>query len=183
MIKILYSIFLVFSLQGIVAQKYFTKSGNISFYSDAPLEKIEAHNGNATAVMDLETGAIEWAVLIKGFEFEKSLMQEHFNENYMESSKFPKSIFKGKFKDWSPISISQNGIHETAVEGTLTIHGVSKKIDVPVTLEVKEGMIRGKSEFTIEVADFEIKIPGIVKDKIAKTVAVVVDAQLKPLNN
>ena len=179
--KILNTIVILFLLQSLPAQNYFTKSGNISFYSDAPLEKIEAHNTNATAVMNVETGAIEWAVLIKGFEFEKSLMQEHFNENYMESSTFPKSIFKGKFKDWKPISISENKTHDQVVEGSITIHGVTRDIEVPVTLQVENDMIIGKAEFSVMIADFNIQVPGIVRDKIAKTVKIVVDAQLKPL--
>ena len=75
------------------AQKFFTREGKISFYSDAPMEKIEAHNQQATSVIDIESGRMEFAVLIKAFQFEKALMQEHFNENYMESSKYPKATF------------------------------------------------------------------------------------------
>ncbi len=181
--KVYLTIILLAVLHSINAQKYFTRSGNISFYSDAPLEKIEAHNSNATAIMDMETGAIEWAVLIKGFEFEKSLMQDHFNENYMESSKYPKAIFKGKFQEWKPISITQNNNHELTIEGDLTIHGITKNIIVPVRLSVENGAFTGKGIFSIEVAEFNIKIPGIVKDKIAKKVEIVVDAQFEPLKS
>ena len=133
--------------------------------------------------MNLESGAIEWAVLIKGFEFEKSLMQEHFNENYMESSTFPKSIFKGKFKDWKPISITEISTFDQVVAGNITIHGVTRDIEVPVSLKVENEMIIGTAEFSVMIADFNIQVPGIVRDKIAKTVKVVVDAQLKPLPN
>ena len=84
------------SFQSGIAQKYFTRNGNISFHSDTPMEKIEGHNKNSTAVIDAESGKLEFAVLIKAFHFEKALMEEHFNENYMESNKFPKASFKGQ---------------------------------------------------------------------------------------
>ena len=86
----------------LLGQKYFTKDGKVSFYSDALMEKIEAHNTKAASVIDAENGQMEFAVLIKAFQFEKALMQEHFNENYMESSTYPKASFKGKIED--PVS-------------------------------------------------------------------------------
>jgi hypothetical protein len=88
-------------------QKYFTKTGTISFFSETPMEKIEAQTKSANCVLDASTGKLEFAVLIKSFQFEKALMQEHFNENYMESTKFPKSTFKGQLDNFSSIDLSK----------------------------------------------------------------------------
>ena len=96
------------------AQKYFTRSGKISFYSDTPMEKIEAKNGSATSVLDTESGKMEFAVLIKGFQFAKSLMQDHFNENYMESSKYPKALFKGEISNIDDVDFGHDGQLPTA---------------------------------------------------------------------
>src|SRR5690606_25912300 len=91
--------------------KYFTKEGKISFSSDAPMEKIEAHNRKANSVIDAASGKMEWSVLIKAFQFEKALMQEHFNENYMESDKFPKAVFKGVIQQHDKIDWTKDGVH------------------------------------------------------------------------
>ena len=99
---------LVFTAAGAVAQdKYFTKTGKISFYSKATLENIEAHNRSVTAVLDSKTGNVQFSVSIKGFEFEKALMQEHFNENYMESTTYPKAKFKGKIDNISSVNFKK----------------------------------------------------------------------------
>src|SRR5687768_4455396 len=103
--------------------KYFTKTGKISFYSKAPMEDIEAKNKTVAAVMDIKTGALQFSVLMKSFEFEKALMQEHFNENYVESDKFPKADFKGSVVNNSSVNYSKDGTYNTMVKGKLTIHG------------------------------------------------------------
>ena len=93
----------------VFAQKYITKNGKINFYSDAPMEKIEAKNNEVKAALDASTGDIVFQVLITSFEFKQALMQEHFNENYMESPKFPNSTFKGKINNLKDINFSKNG--------------------------------------------------------------------------
>ena len=100
---------LLFSAQIAIGQKYFSKTGKISFYSEAAMEKIEGHNTSASTVIDASTGAVEWGVLIQGFKFEKSLMQDHFNENYMESSIYPKAKFKGKIDNLAIVNFSKDG--------------------------------------------------------------------------
>ena len=100
---------MIFSTGMIFGQRYFTKAGKVSFLSDASVEKIEATTNTGTCVLDASSGKIEFAVLIKSFQFEKALMQEHFNENYMESSKYPKAIFKGQIVEWSNIDLSKDG--------------------------------------------------------------------------
>lgn len=157
------------------AQKYFTRTGDVSFTSTAPLETIEAVNKSAVSVIDLETGQLEFAVLIKAFQFEKALMQEHFNENYMESSTFPKGIFKGKIENYTPIKLSQDAEYPVTVSGQMTIHGVTKDIKAQGILMVKDGHLSAGSGFELTIADFDITIPKIVRDKIAKTVKVLVE--------
>ena len=133
------------------AQKYFTKEGKISFYSEAPVENIEAHNYKVTSVFDAESGAMEWAVLIKAFQFEKALMQEHFNENYMESSTFPKAMFKGKVENISDVDFTSDGQYPVKVTGDLMIHGVTNPIETEAKFIVKNGTISGTSEFSVLV--------------------------------
>ncbi|MFA4864578.1 MAG: YceI family protein, partial [Bacteroidales bacterium] len=110
------------------AQKYMTKNGNIMFYSETPMETIKAVNEQVNAVLDTQTGDIVCKILIKSFQFPKALMQEHFNENYLESDKFPNSTFKGKITNLSAINFSKGGIYDALIEGDMTIHGVTKNI-------------------------------------------------------
>jgi polyisoprenoid-binding protein YceI len=165
------------------AQKYFTRSGMISFYSEAPVEKIEAVNNKVTSVVDFENSKMEFAVLIKAFQFEKSLMQEHFNENYMESSKFPKAIFKGTFEADSAITINikDDGIYPVKIKGDLTIHGVTKPIEATANFIIKGGVINGNAEFNVLVADYDIEIPAVVRDNIAKEVKITVTNKYEEL--
>ena len=155
--------------------KYFTRTGNISFYSSAPLEDIEAHNSSASSVFDLETGQIQFAVLIKAFKFKKALMEEHFNENYMESDDFPKSTFKGHINNVKEIDLTTDGEYTADVSGTLTIHGVSKEVTTTGKFTVADGNITAASEFEVAVADYDIVIPKLVRDNIAKIVKITVD--------
>ncbi len=154
--------------------KYFTKTGTISFYSKAPMEDIEANNKKVTSILDASTGIMDFAVLIKSFEFEKALMQEHFNENYMESDKFPKATFKGNVTNIKDVNFSKDGKYPVSITGKLTIHGQTKDIPAKGNIEVKAGKVIGTSEFKILLSDYSIEIPGVVKDKIAKEVRIVV---------
>ena len=163
------------------AQKYFTRSGTISFYSEAPLEKIEAVNNKVTSVIDLEAVKMDFAVLIKAFQFEKALMQEHFNENYMESGKYPKAVFKGQFDNLEKLQAMSDGSYPVKVSGEMTIHGVTKKVEAEGKFTIKGGVISGTSKFIIAVADYEIEIPAVVKDNIAKEVSITVKAQYEEL--
>lgn len=163
------------------AQKYFTRNGNISFFSETPIENIQAHNYKATCVLDKETNKIQWAVLIKAFQFEKALMQEHFNENYMESSKYPKSSFEGEIVGLSDLDLSKDGTYEMTAKGELTIHGVTKNIETPVTLTVNKGSFEGVSEFSVTIADYGIEVPSVVRENIAKVVEVMVSADFQEL--
>ena len=163
------------------AQKYFTKTGHISFYSDTPLEKIEGHNKSSNCVLDVATGKLEVATLVKGFQFEKALMQEHFNENYMESDKFPKAVFKGQIDNYSKLDISKNGKVTVKVSGDLTMHGVTKKVTTDAVVSINNGKIIADANFNVLLADFNIKIPALVKDQIAKSLKIKVACTLEPL--
>jgi hypothetical protein len=174
--KILFCLtFLAFLLGSANAQKYFTRNGNISFYSDTPLEKIEAKNSSATSVLDSESGKMEFAVLIKGFQFPKSLMQEHFNENYMESSTYPKALYKGEITNMDAVNFKKDGEYTANIKGELTIHGVTQPKEATGTYIVKDGKIKAKSNFMIAIADYGIEVPGVVKDNIAKEVSIKVE--------
>lgn len=163
------------------AQKYITKNGNIRFYSETPVETIEAINQQVNSALDIETGDFVFKVLIKSFEFEKSLMQEHFNENYMESDKIPNAMFKGKVVNISSVDFTKDGTYETEIEGEMTIHGVTKQIKEKGTFEVKDGRIKGTSVFNVAPEDYKIKIPKAVMGKIADKLEVTVNVLLEEL--
>ena len=166
---------------GASGQKFFTKDGTVTFESDAPLERIEAVNDKALCVWDTETGAVQVSVLMKSFRFEKALMQEHFNENYVESEKYPKAIFKGSVTNMDNVNPNADGNYTANVEGELTMHGVTNPVSTDVNIVVSGGEVKGLTTFELEVADYEIEIPKLVKDNIAKVVKVMVDMDLKPL--
>lgn len=166
-------ILLLFFPSALIAQdKYFTKSGKASFYSSTPAEDIEATNKSVTSVLDTKTGKIEFSMLIKSFEFEKALMEEHFNENYMESEKYPKSTFKGEITNMADIDLTKDGSYTAKVEGKLTIHNVTKDIKETATFTVKDGKISAKCDFKVKLKDYGIEDPSMIGKKIAEEVTV-----------
>jgi len=156
------------------AQKVYTKNGNISFFSKSPLENISANNNQVMSVLNQQTGEMQFSVLIKSFHFEKALMEEHFNENYMESNKFPKSSFKGTISDVSKINFAKDGNYAVNVSGDLTIHGVTKKVSAPGSITVKNGVATANSKFSVKLADYNVSIPKVVKDNIAEVIDITV---------
>ena len=164
-------------------QRFITKNCHIWFHSEAPLETIEAHNKQVNAALDTKTGDFVFKVLMKSFIFEKALMQEHFNENYVESDKFPNAIFKGKVTNMDEVEFSIPGSYNATIEGDLTIHGITQKISTEGIFHVKQDKIDGKAKFEVAIADYNISIPGAVAGKIAEVVEVNVDAKLTLLKN
>jgi polyisoprenoid-binding protein YceI len=156
-----------------------TRTGHISFYSSAKLENIEAHNYQVSSSLNTGTGDMAYSVLIKSFQFKKALMQEHFNENYMESDKYPKSTFKGKITDISKVNFDKDGTYNVKVQGDLMIHNVTKNVTADGTVTVKGGEITAKSKFPVRVKDYNITIPSVVSEKIAEVVDVTVDVTYK----
>jgi hypothetical protein len=164
-------------------QKYMTKNGFIGIYSITPMEEIKADNNQVAAALDTGTGDMVFQVLIKAFHFPRALMEEHFNENYMESDKYPKSTLKGKITNLSSVSFAKNGTYEVTVEGDLTIHNVTKKVSIKGTIEVVTGGINASSKFNIVPEDYNITIPGVVRDKINKNLEVTVSMKYTPVEN
>lgn len=162
------------------AQKYLTKNGHVRFFSHSPMEDIEANNHQVTSILDMESGDIVFSLLMKGFHFEKALMQEHFNEKYVHSDKYPKSTFKGKLPGLSDIDLADGEKHVLDVSGTLTLHGIEQDISVEAQLESKDGQILATCVFPLSLADYDISIPGVVKDNIAKVVEVTVQMNYDP---
>jgi hypothetical protein len=179
-------LFLLFFLNIVVAlnaQKFMTKNGYIGFYSHTPMEDIKADNNQVVSVLDISTGDLVFQALIKSFHFDRALMEEHFNENYMESDKIPKSMFKGKITNLSSVNFSKPGSYEVTVEGDLTIHDVTNKISTKGTIEVVSGGINANSKFKIVPEDYKITIPGVVRDKFDKAMEVTVAMKYTPLAN
>jgi len=165
---------------GAFAQKVYTKSASVKFLSETPIENIEAVSNQVACVVDLSTGDMQWSALIKAFRFEKALMQEHFNENYMESDEYPKAVFTGSISkgnvDWM-----KDGEYPVEVTGTLDMHGVKNEIVAPGVIYIRDGEISTSSEFIVRPEDYDIKIPKVVRENIAKEVKVYVQAPLQKL--
>jgi len=157
---------------------YFTRTGHISFFSKMPMENIEAHNRQVSCMFDIGTGDLAYKVLIKSFEFEKALMQEHFNENYMQSEKFPKANFEGKVLNIKSINFAKDGVYDVEVEGTLEIHGVKKAIKEKGKIEVKGGKISTKATFTVALKDYNIKNDKL--ENINENIQITVDVVMEP---
>jgi hypothetical protein len=145
------------------------------------MENIKGDNNQVAGVLDISTGELVFQALIKSFHFDRALLEEHFNENYMESDKFPKSVFKGKITNLSMVDFSKNGTYEIIVEGDLTIRDATNRINTKGTLEVVAGGITANSKFNISPEDFKINIPGVVRDKINKNLEVTVTMKYTPL--
>lgn len=175
--KAMLAILLLCGTSAAFAQKYITRTGKISFFSSTPLENIEAFNNEVAGIMDAKTGDVVFQVPIKSFKFEKALMQEHFNENYMESDKYPKAEFKGK-ADMSGVNFSKDGSYNVKTNGALTIHGVTKNVTMPGTIVVKGNTVTVNSKFSVKTADYKINIPKLVEGKIAKEIEVAVNSIL-----
>ncbi len=181
---IISAIALCFVLSTVSAQKFFSKDAKISFdaTSKGSPEEIKAINNKSTIVVDATTGKMEVAVLIKSFHFKSALMEEHFNENYMESAKFAKATFAGDIVDFKSINLTKDGDYTATVKGNLTMHGVTKPVETKGIFTVKGGKITAaKAIFNAPLAAYNIAIPSVVKDKVAKEAAIDISATLLPL--
>lgn len=159
---------------------YMTRNGQVSFFSKTPMENIDATNDEVTSIINSETGEIVFAVLVKSFRFEKALMEEHFNENYMESTQYPKSTFQGKITNLSSIDFKKDAAYAVNVEGDLTLHGIKRHIQSTGTMTLAQGKVSAVSSFVVSLSDYEIEIPSLVAGKIAKTIEIKVTCQYEP---
>lgn len=165
-----------------VPGKFMTKNGKVSFFSHTAIEDIKGDNNKVSSVLDSKSGKIAIEVLIKSFVFKKALMEEHFNENYMESTKFPKSKFDGKIDNPGAINFTKDGTYTSTVSGNLTIKDKTNPVKTNGTFTIKGGKLNAKAVFKVSPADYNISIPGVVKDKIAKEIEVTADLDYEPLN-
>ncbi len=159
--------------------KFMTRTGTVNFVAEGPVkDDVKAINNQAACVFDAATGEIVFQIAIKSFVFKKALMQEHFNENYMESHKYPKAVLKGKLMQIDKIDFNKNGKYPVVVAGEMDLHGVKKQVNEKGTMEVKDGKIILHSDFQITLADYNISIPKIVEDKLAKVADVALTMEL-----
>ncbi|MDX2284260.1 MAG: YceI family protein [Bacteroidia bacterium] len=166
--------------------RYFTRTGTVFFDAEGALddvEEIKAQNSMATCIYDAGTGDMEWMVLIKSFQFKNALMQDHFNENYLESSKFPKATFKGKLTNPAAVKLTQDGSYAVTVSGALTMHGITQQISVPGTVKVSGGKPALSADFAVALKDYGIKVPAVVGNKVAETVKIRISAALEKFNS
>lgn len=171
--KILFFLMLVATAHVQAQDMQLTRNGQISFFSTTPVEDIRAVNNEVSSVLNTKTGAMQFVVLIKSFQFKKAAMQEHFNkENYMNSDLYPKAEFKGNITDLSKVDFSKDGTYPVSVEGNLTMHGVTNKMKAPGTVTVKDGKVSAASKFNVKLADYKITVPAFVSAKIAETVEI-----------
>jgi hypothetical protein len=176
--KLFLPVLILFALQG-AAQNVFTlKEGEISFFSEAPMENIDAHNTSANSILNSKTQEMAFLVPIRKFVFKKALMQEHFNEKYMESDKYPTASFKGKFKE--DVDFSKDGETNVSATGKLTIHGVEKDVTFPGKVIIRNGEISIQSDFKVLVKDYNITIPKLMFQNIAESIEVKVRVKYIP---
>jgi polyisoprenoid-binding protein YceI len=180
--KIIFLLVGLFSMTGINGQKYFSKNAMVRFHSDSPLEKVEGVNSTATTVIDAASGKMEFAALNNAFVFEKALMQEHFNENYMESTKFPKTVFKGMINELNTVKFTVPGTYKITVTGEMSIHGVTKVVTAPAEFIVDAKGLHGNAKFTVKCSDYKIDIPAVVKENISNDVDVTVKVDYNVLS-
>lgn len=178
--KILTSFLLIACAISVSAQvRYMDRAGHASFFSEAPLEDIEAHTDQALCILDASSGEVATSLLMKTFRFEKALMQEHFNEKYVESDKYPKATFTGKITNMGDIDLTQNGTYTANVQGEIAIHGETKPLEAQVQLVVGDNGIEASSTFPLRVEDFNITIPSLVARNIAEVIEVRVSFNLQ----
>lgn len=171
---------LLFTGSAVQAQIYQSYKSETSFFSEAPLEDISAQNDGGASVLNTERNEIVFVIPIRGFQFRKSLMQEHFNENYLESDKYPTATFKGRILGFDP---GREGKQQVQAEGVLGIHGVEKQIKTEGTLEKRGEELILTSTFQVAVKDHDITIPRMVIRNIAEVVDVTLEYYYKPKTN
>lgn len=171
--------FLISFFNGIAQQIYTCKQGEISFFSEAPLENIEAHSKSINSFLNIATKEIAFIVPIRGFKFAKALMQEHFNEKYMESDKYPNATYQGKIN--GDADLTKNGTYEVTSKGKIMIHGVENEIMQSGTMTVKNNEIALSCNFMVAIKNYNITIPKLLFQNIADTINIKMNVGYVPL--
>jgi len=161
-------------LQPVKGQLFYTKNGKISFFSRTPVENIAADNNQVLSVLNLQAGTIQFSALNDAFYFPKARMQEDFEESYMETARYPKSVFKGTIAGADSVELGRDGNYPVTVTGDLTIHGITRRVTVPGQLTVDKGILSAKATFQVFIRDFHIEIPSIISEKIAQSIEITV---------
>lgn len=181
MLKRLFILILLTSSVSVFGQgKYIAKNAYISFFSSTPLENILGESNETVTILDGADGKIVFQALMTTFHFKRALMEEHFNEEYMESAKFPKGKFDGKIVDFKPAMLT-SPVSNIQVAGQLSLHGVTKTITVPASIGMENGKLVATSKFKVVPEDYGIEIPAIVRDKIGKEFEITVKVTYQPL--
>lgn len=178
----LMAIVFTFSAFNPPVEKYVSSKTHIKFFSTTPVEDIEANNYTATSTINPVSGDVIFAVPMQGFEFEKALMQKHFNNaDFLDTKQFPRASLKGKITNISEIDFSNDGTYEATVEGEFTLKGVTKSIKEKGQITVKGGTVEVDSKFNITLADYGITfVKGKPSSNIAKTVEVSLKSEYQP---
>ena len=164
--------------QGSTQNLYLTNSAKILFFSEARLENIQAESKKGTSILNIASKEIVFKIPITSFIFENGLMQEHFNESYMESEKFPFATFSGKIKE--DHDFTKVGEYKVSAVGKLTVHGVSVERNFDGIIIVTNGKIDLIAEFTMPVADHKIDIPNDKLTNISQNINVKIKATYEP---
>ena len=159
---VLYFILSLFSIEQ--ENRYIIQNSKIEFYSYAPLEDIQAVNTESVGAIDIESGEFIIKIPVNSFEFPNKLMQKHFNDSYLETDIYPECIFRGK-------------LNENSASGEITLHGVTKKIEIPISKTINEENIIISTDFKILLKDHKIKIPRLLFQNIAEEIEIKVNSE------
>jgi len=176
--KFIYLLLLNLLVAEAISQKYTVEKGSASFFSHATIEDIAAKNEKVAGLFNTSTGDVAFSIPTKEFQFAKSLMKEHFNEKYMESEKFPKSTFQGKVVGFD---LNSHQVRQAVATGKLTIHGETRDVEIPGTIEKQGDRLLLKAKFIAKLEDYKIAIPKLMWQNIAEQVEVRVEFVFKPL--
>lgn len=161
-------------------KRYSAEKAFVSFFSEGVIEEIKATTTKATSIFDLANGEVAYLLNPKDFQFDKKLMQVHFNEKYLESEKYPRSSFQGKISGYDP---SNTHLQQVNARGKLSIHGITRDVEIPGTLHIEGNTVTLRSKFLVKLEDYNIKVPQIVWQNIAQQVEVTIHFLYRPVTN
>lgn len=170
--KLFFLTFLCIGMTTYAQEKMMTKTGKVTFEASVPaFEEVKATSETVTCVLNAKTGEIATQVLMKSFRFKVALMEEHFNENYMESEKYPKGTFRGKINEFDASKLTATA-KDFMIQGKMEMHGKTKDVSMPAKIRKTDSGIEIISNFTLNTDDYGIEIPSVVKSKVSKKVSV-----------